>query len=244
MKFQSLIEYILLFETEITVLSEEQLNFLFSKLRELYSTNEDTTQFFRYQTVLDYILEQIENGKDTQNIERLYEVALDDYISGKAIKLDNAGKWYMDKHGKTIRHAKIIFQTHNLQRSICKEYINHDPTNIQDKCIEVLLCRPNGYDKWLAISTLRKMEPRCIKQHPLTYAVVPPRVFERAVKNMEIPEDDKVKILELYKKAREKLSSKPEFQKRLEKLLTEKPVIVRSEKDIGKLITSKGEKIR
>jgi len=96
----------------------------------------------------------------------LTEVALDDYKTGKAIKLDKEGKWYMDKTGITLRHAKVIFLTHDLQRQICgNNYINHDPTKVQDKCIEVLLCKPSDLDKWVAISTLRKLTPDELVQY-------------------------------------------------------------------------------
>jgi len=167
----------------------------------------------------------------------LAEVALDDYKNGKAIKLDKEGKWYIDIHGKTIRHAKVIFKTHQLQQEICSTYINHDPTKSQDKCIEVLLCKPNGINKWIAISTLRKLDTNCISKHPLTYALHPPDVFKKAIKYTKaIPPEEKLAVLDKYMAYREQLKNTPEFQNKIKQLEKEKPVIINNSKDLIKLL--------
>jgi len=199
----------------------------------------DWILLFEIETIIDHraIRKLLQNSNDSnKNYEILQEVALDDFETGKAIKLDKYGKWYIDQHGKTLRHAKVIFRTHSLQQQICKQYINHDPSKIQDKCIEVLLCKPQGLDKWIAISTLRKLETKCIKTHPLTYAIVPPTIFKKAVMKTEgISDDEKIALINYYQKVRNELIGMPEFQKKLEKLQDEKPIIVNSPKDIVKL---------
>jgi hypothetical protein len=192
---------------------------------------------FFFETNLLFEREQLFKLLRGKNYEFLNEVAFDDYEKGKAIKLDKDGKWYIDPHGRTLRHAKVIFLTHELQRQICKQYINHDPSKLQDKCIEVLLCKPQGLDEWVAISTLRKLSAKCIKSHPLTYAVVPPDIFKKAVMKSEgIPSEEKIVILKAYEKVRSEMLGKPEFQKRVEKLQKEKPIIIKSEKDLIKLV--------
>jgi len=195
----------------------------------------DIVFFFESNTIInrEIVFKLLHNS----NYKILNEVALDDFEKGKAIKLDKDGNWYVEPHGRTLRHAKVIFLTHELQRQICKQYINHDPSKIQDKCIEVLLCKPQGLDDWVAISTLRKLSVKCVNSHPLTYAIVPPDVFKKAVlKSDGIPSDEKIAILKAYEKVRNEMLGKPEFQKRVEKLQEEKSIIIKSEKDVVKLL--------
>jgi len=130
----------------------------------------------------------------------LSEVSKEDFIKGRAIKLDKEGKWYVSSGGKynSLRHTKILFDTKKLQNKCCKEYRLHDPTKVQDKCIEVLLCKDeNG--KFKAISTLRKLDLNCMLKHPETYAKVPKNVFIKAVKNTSVLSDEeKKKMIKVF----------------------------------------------
>jgi hypothetical protein len=138
-----------------------------------------------------------------------------------------------------------LFKTHQLQKQICKEYVNHDPTKGKSGCVEVLLCRPNikGYEnKWVAISTIRKLKPECMLERPQTYADVPKEVMNNAIKHLkaapEWQKDTMKKVLKLFV---DKLKKDPEFRRKMiKKSLKDKPILVKDKRDfIKKLFLKK-----
>jgi len=158
-------------------------------------------------------------------LKLIQEVSLDDYRNGDAIKLDSRGEWYIDKHGKYLRRAKFIFKTDELQSSICRTYRYIDPTKKHTDCIKVLLCITNKNDN-IAITTLRKLDGKCINKHFETYSEVPKNIFKKAVKYTDkISDDDKKKILEMIRKL-------PHSNKYKDK--SDKPRIVNSVDDLKK----------
>jgi len=137
----------------------------------------------------------------------IYEVALDDYEKKLALKIDDKGFWYMGANGDYLRHAKILFKTKNLQRKAIDDYRYHDPTKKKDKCIEVLLGKHKG--KFLAISTLRKLDKKCIINHKQTYAKVPKNVLIKAIKNVKsLSNKEKEKLIKIVNKLKKKMKIK------------------------------------
>ena len=187
------------------------------------------------------------NNINKARILFIKEVAIDDFEKGKALALKkNSYEWYAGKTGGTaIRHTKVLFKTHNLQRQICKEYRYHDPTKNKTGCIEVLLCKPNikGYeDRWVAISTIRKLKPECLIKHPETYANVPKEVLLNAVRKLHLPSTVKEAVKFTKKLFIEKLKKDPEFRKEMiRKRLTDKPILVSNKKEFIKKVILKKE---
>jgi hypothetical protein len=173
------------------------------------------------------------------------EVAIDDFEKNRVLQLKkNSYEWYAGKAGgATIRHTKVLFKTHNLQRQICKEYRYHDPTKNRTGCIEVLLCKPNikGYeDKWVAISTVRKLKPECLIKHPETYASVPNEVLDTAARKLNLSQTVKEAVKATKKLIIEKLKKDPELRKKIiRKRLKDKPVLVTNKKEFIKKVILK-----
>jgi len=175
----------------------------------------------------------------------LQEVSKEDFEKGDVIQVKpNSYEWYMGKKGAlALKHTKVLFGTKKLQREICKEYRLHDPTKVQDKCIEVLLCRPNikGYEnKWVAISTLRKLTPECVMNHIETYAKVPEKVLRRAIASLkkEIAPGHKETLSLVVKTFVEKLKKMdPKLKKEiLRKARKDKPIEVNSKEEFIKKV--------
>jgi len=161
----------------------------------------------------------------------LYELSLE--ASRKytdTVKLiDNKRYYYVDKHGKTLRHAKIVFKSEKLQDELVKEWRYHDPTKEQDKCIEVLLGKIGG--KWYPISTVRKLDVKCIKRHAKTYAEVPIDVYRKALSFIDdniMSKEEKKEILNTIQSIKKITGIRPERD-------IEKPIIIRSKKDLERL---------
>jgi len=178
----------------------------------------------------------------------LQEVSKEDFEKGNVIQVKpNSYEWYMArKSGLTLRHTKVLFGTKELQREICKEYRLHDPTKVKDKCIEVLLCKPNikGYEnKWVAISTLRKLTPECVLNHIETYAKVPEKVLRRAISSLkkEIALGHKETLNLVVKTFVEKIKKEnPKLRKEiLRKTRKDKPIEVNSKEEFIKKVILK-----
>ena len=161
----------------------------------------------------------------------LYELSKDDVKNSNYVKLLDKKYWYyIDKNGSALRHAKIVFKTHKLQSQLVKQWRYHDPTKIQDKCIEVLLGKIGN--KWYPISTLRKLNPSCILKHPDTYAIVPFDVYRKALNYSDKFKNDprlKKAILSAIKRIKQHTTIS---KKKLEK---EKPIFIKSIKDLDKI---------
>jgi len=167
----------------------------------------------------------------------LTEVAKDDIDGVNVMLLDKKRWYYVDKMSKALRHAKVVFKTHKLQKELVKDYRYHDPTKLQDKCIEVLLGNV-GKGKWIPISTLRSLDKiGCLVRHKETYCKVPYSVYVKALKFI----DDSVIDREMKEKILEKLKQMCAGGKHVKDSNEDKPIFVNSKKDLEKYFL-KGKK--
>ena len=160
----------------------------------------------------------------------LYELALDDIDNENVTLLDKKRFYYIDKNGKHLRHAKIVFKTHRLQKSLVSKYRYHDPTKVQDGCIHVLLGKIGK--KWFPISTLRKLDAKCILKHKDTYASVPKYVYDKALKFTEgLSDEEKERVKKAISKLKFKIAG-PVDKK-------ERPIFIMSKEDVFKKLYKK-----
>ena len=155
-------------------------------------------------------------------ITYLQEVSLDDFKSNDVIPLDKEHKWVIDPNGEYLRHIKLLFKTDKIQSNICSTYRYYDPTKTHTDCIKVHLCiTKNG--KEYAMTTLRKLDYKCMIKHWSTYSNVPKDILRKAIKyTNKLSEDEKKELLKMVDSLDR---SKPD---------KEKPKLIKSIADLKK----------
>lgn len=134
--------------------------------------------------------------------QSLTEVSMEAIKNKEVIPLDRKGEWYVMPDGKTLRHTKIMFKTDAQQKRFCQAYRYHDPTKAQDKCIYVLLCINYDKNRAFAITTIRKINARCIRKYWHDWIIVPKGVLDRLIKHLKqnkLADDKTIQMLEQVK---------------------------------------------
>ena len=142
------------------------------------------------------------NPRASNQKQSLTEVSLQAIKNEEVIPLDRKGEWYIMLDGKTLRHTKIMFKTDAQQRRFCQAYRYHDPTKAQDKCIYVLLCINYDKDRAFAITTIRKINARCIRKYWHDWIIVPKGVLGKLIKHLKqnkLVDDKTIQVLERVK---------------------------------------------